>query len=286
MAFPLLCAVPLDPRSVCRFDTRCWQVGSQGSATWSLCPGMPCWLSHLCPTSSRLGCIRAQDATPRWTPGDIFLPTALTLRFPLVPVTSEHSSANTYLPDVMSHNTVPLPSSRAGLTVFLPGSLSLHLNRVTFRSPSNYCASARTWALCYRLTPARCGEAAAGEPRSVWAAKCLISCLKARQAQASPCYPLLVSPPHSGIPVPPVEITGERFPRFPRYPVCRSRDLQPCVTDSGLVQLHRHREKEALPVAHSQQPPRQSTGIHPGSTEPEESLGAGHRGDNGQVAGL
>lgn len=156
---------------------------------------------------------------------DIFLPTALTLRFPLVPVTSEHSSANTYLPDVMSHNTVPLPSSRAGLTVFLPGSLSLHLNRVTFRSPSNYCASARTRALCYRLTPARCGEAAAGEPRSVWAAKCLISCLKARQAQASPCYPLLVSPPHSGIPVPPVEITGERFPRFPRYPVCRSRDL-------------------------------------------------------------
>lgn len=79
-------------------------------------------------TSSSLGCIRAQDTTPRWTPGDIFLPTALTLRFPLVPVTSEHSPPNTYLPAVMSHNTVPLPFSRAGPTVFLPGSLSLRLN--------------------------------------------------------------------------------------------------------------------------------------------------------------
>lgn len=84
-----------------------------------------CWLSHLSrATSSRLGCIRAQDATARWTPGDIFPPTALTLRFPLVPVTSEHSPPNTCLPDV-----IPLPFGRAEHTVFLPGSLSVHLNR-------------------------------------------------------------------------------------------------------------------------------------------------------------
>lgn len=163
--------------------------------------------------------------------------------------------------------------------MFLPGSLSLHLNRATFRSPSNYCASARAWALRYSLRPARCGEAIAGEPRSVWAAKCLISQLKARQAQASPCYPLLISPPHSGIPVPPAKITGQRFPGNTRC--VAAGDLQPCVTDSRLVQLHQHRENEALPVAHSQQAPRQSAGIHPGSTEPEEGPGSGSQGEQG-----
>lgn len=113
----------------------------------------------------------------------------------------------------------------------------------------------------------------------MWAAQCLISRLKARQAQASPCYPLLVSPPHSGIPVPPAEITGERFPRFPRDTRCvAARDLQPRVTDSGLVQLHQHRENEALPVAHTQQAPRQNAGTQPGSTEPEEGPGSGSQG--------
>lgn len=159
--------------------------------------------------------------------------------------------------------------------MLLPGSLSLHLNRAAFSSPSNYCALAGTWALRYCLTPARGGEAAAGEPHSVWAAKGLISRLKARQAQASPCYPLLLSPPHSGIPVPPTEIPGERFPRDTRC--VAGRDLQPCVTDSGLVQLHQHRGNQAMPVAHSQQPPRQSAGTHPGSTEPDERVPGGRR---------
>lgn len=114
--------------------------------------------------------------------------------------------------------------------------------------------------------------------------KCLISRLEARQAQASPCHPLLVSPPRSGMPVPPAEITRERFPRYPGDTRCvAARDLQPCVTDSGLVRLHQHRENEALPVAHSQQAPRQSAGIHPGSTEPEEGPGSGLQ--RGQGAG-
>lgn len=107
----------------------------------------------------------------------------------------------------------------------------------------------------------------------MWAAKCLISRWKARQAQASPCHPPLTSPPHSGIPVPPAETTGERSPRDTRC--AAARDLQPRVTDSGLVQLHQHRENEALPVAHSQQARRQSAGIHPGRTEPEEGPGSG-----------
>lgn len=118
-----------------------------------------------------------------------------------------------------------------------------------------------------RGSPTLCGQ------------QCLISRLKARQAQASPCYPLLVSPPHSGIPIPPAEITGERFPRFPRDTRCvAARDLQPCVTDSGLVQLHQHRENEALPVAHTQQALRQNAGTQPGSTEPEEGPGSGSQG--------
>lgn len=86
------------------------------------------------------------------------------------------------------------------------------------------------------------------------------------------------------IPVPPAEITGERFPRDTRC--VAARDLQPCVTDSGLVQLHQHRENETLPVAHSQQAPRQSRGSTRGAPSPRRARGAGHRGDNGQVAGL
>lgn len=109
----------------------------------------------------------------------------------------------------------------------------------------------------------------------MWAAKCLISRLKARQAQASPCYPLLISPPHSCC-----DNRGE-IPE--RYPVCRCQRppalryrFRSCPAASA--QRKRSPACSSQPAGTEAEP-----GIHPGSTEPEEDPGSGSQG--GKQAG-
>jgi len=175
VAFPLLCAAPPGPGSLCRFGTRCWQGGSQDSAMWSPCPGMSHRLSHLRAVPPGGG----RDAPERRMLllagglGTSPSSTAPALKSLLVPVASELSPPNTS--QARGHTTqfLGLLAGQDPLHFHLGASLCSYTGQLLNHHQTTMPQPRPESFVTHSHQTERQGDTAVGQPHSAWATRCL-----------------------------------------------------------------------------------------------------------------